>query len=169
MRSRAKQASTLPIRYPTSCGLVTTNAGFGAQEKPPRKPPPARWLERAQHPMWPHTSARWMPSPMIAADDLKATSSVSTFINSPGRRPFDDGDLHMTPALESQGLILIGPVSNSARNFDIVASVSKSNGKLRPPGLSTRKDRMRPSSSNDQLNEPASSEIKRGQRMSRAL
>lgn len=50
----------------------------------------------------------------IAADDSKAKTRDSTYLESLGLRPLDVGRLHMAQALEVLGLLMIGLARNGA-------------------------------------------------------
>jgi len=108
---------------PDLSGLVTPSGSSGAQEIAKVVPAGAH-VVKAFNTLFGHVLARsGHLDAFIAADDSRAKTRVSTFLDSLGLRPLDVGRLHMAQTLESLGLLMIGLAKNGAGSFDIALHV----------------------------------------------
>lgn len=104
-------------------GLVTP-AGSSAAQEIARAAPAGAQVVKAFNTLFGHVLAKGgRLDAFIAADDKAAKARVAGFLDSLGLRPLDVGGLHMAPALEALGLLMIGLANNGAGSWDIAMKV----------------------------------------------
>ena len=104
-------------------GLVTP-AGSSAAQEIARAAPAGAQVVKAFNTLFGHVLAKGgRLDALIAADDKAAKARVAGFLDSLELRPLGVGGLHMAPALEALGLLMIGLANNGAGSWDIAMKV----------------------------------------------